>query len=110
MAVCFIVILLTSIANKRVKWKYGKNLVVPIVDQNRDLNTLSRNKELISPVVGFAIVVIALLAGLQYEMSELLQNLIMGLLPLVINYGILPLICYFVNPELRKYVKNIIMI
>ena len=116
MTLCFVTILVTSAGTRWEKWKVRKDLVVPIVDQNReDFNTVPVNNELISPTMGFVVFVVAFLGSIQYmivkyflpeELSKLLESLLMGLLPMVINYMVLPLACYFVNPELRKYVKS----
>ncbi len=45
---------------------------------------------------------------LSEELSTLLTTLLMGLLPLVTIYVILPIICYATNPQLVSYVKGII--
>ena len=116
--VCFVTILVTSAGTRWEKWKLRKDLVVPIVDQNReDFNTVPINNELISPTMGFVVFVVAFLGSIQYmivkyvlpeELSKLLESLLMGLLPMVINYTVLPLACYWINPELRKYVRNLV--
>ncbi len=83
-----------------------------------NLNNISRNKEFVSPKAGFAIAIIAFLGWLQYmlvkhflseELSKLLSNLLMGLLTLILNYAVLPLMFYVANPDLRKYAKGLVV-